>query len=210
MLGLGDLPMPLLNGPLRAHTRMRLEIEPILGSRFIATLVPAEDDAALQRALEEVRAEMPDATHHCWAWRALGTGVERCSDDGEPGGTAGRPILARLAGAKVVCALLVVTRYYGGTKLGTGGLVRAYGAAASAVLDAADLEVHVDTQRFALTLDYAHQHAVEQALAHCDAQILDRTFGARVTLQVALPEARIEEARRALADATNGATTLER
>lgn len=110
-------------------------------SRFVAVLarVSCSDDAAA--LLARVRAAHPTARHACWA-HTFGSGpraVARCSDDGEPGGTAGPPILAALQSREVVDAGIVVARYFGGVKLGAGGLVRAYGGGAGAVLDAAPL-----------------------------------------------------------------------
>ena len=111
----------------------RVEIEKVKGSRFLADAVPVADEARALAVVEGVRAEHPDASHHCWAYRLEG-GRERADDDGEPRDSAGAPILRHLQGADLADVVVVVTRWFGGTKLGRGGLVRAYGAAAAAVL----------------------------------------------------------------------------
>ncbi len=117
----------------RAETRDK-------GSRFIATALPARDEKAARAAIERVRGEFPDATHHVWAYSIQGhrdVPEERCHDAGEPGGTAGPPILQAIRAAGLRNLVVVVSRYFGGTKLGKGGLARAYrGAAALALLKA--------------------------------------------------------------------------
>jgi len=118
--------------------RVVIEADKVKGSRFFATLAPAADRRAVARVLAEVRQQWPDATHHASAWR-LGPDEAGCDDDGEVGGTAGPPILARLEGHGLEGVVAVVTRFYGGTKLGKGGLVRAYGGAASAAIEAVDI-----------------------------------------------------------------------
>ena len=120
---------------LSIPSALRHEIDPILGSRFVADVAPASDATSALELVERVRAEFPDASHHCWAWRLPPAGIDfRYSDDGEPRGSAGVPILKRIEGAGLVGVCAVVTRWFGGTKLGVGGLMRAYGGAAAAAL----------------------------------------------------------------------------
>ncbi|MBT3222948.1 MAG: YigZ family protein, partial [Proteobacteria bacterium] len=116
---------------------IRFRPEPIKGSRFIATATPVASSDEAQRVIADITSEMPDATHHCWGWSLHDPERSRSSDDGEPGGSAGRPILAQIQGHKLTNIVVVVTRYFGGTKLGVGGLIRAYGGAAGMVLDRA-------------------------------------------------------------------------
>ncbi|MCB9683261.1 MAG: YigZ family protein [Alphaproteobacteria bacterium] len=113
-------------------------VEPprIKGSRFVGDAAPVDDEAAAMAFVDAIRAASSDASHHCFAWR-LGDDHTRASDAGEPAGTAGEPILRRIVGADLHGVVVVVTRWFGGTKLGTGGLVRAYGATAAEALDAA-------------------------------------------------------------------------
>ncbi|MCB9366646.1 MAG: YigZ family protein [Calditrichaeota bacterium] len=121
-----------LAGPGTAQTR-------VLGSRFWATALPVESEEAIHALLEQTRKEHFDASHHCWAF-VLRVGdelVERSSDAGEPKGTAGIPILGEVKRCEIENCCVIVTRWFGGTKLGTGGLVRAYSEAASLALDQA-------------------------------------------------------------------------
>src|SRR5687768_18408079 len=104
------------------------------GSRFLAVIGPAADEAAAKARLATLEREFPDATHHCWAWRLGSPPRERSSDAGEPAGTAGVPILQVLRGAGLSDAQAVAVRWFGGTRLGKGGLARAYAAAAREAL----------------------------------------------------------------------------
>jgi uncharacterized YigZ family protein len=118
-------------------------------SKFIARAHSAVTvDSALKR-VEESRAKDPKASHHCWGWRGRSSGG-RCSDDGEPAGTGGRPILSTLESENVVETVVVVTRYYGGIKLGTGGLARAYGQSAREALRAAETSVLIESARLSI------------------------------------------------------------
>lgn len=123
------------------------------GSRFLAWVFRADDEAAFQARLEGIHALHPKARHHCWAWR-IGGGY-RFNDDGEPGGTAGRPMLQVLEGAGLDQVGAVCVRYFGGVKLGTGGLARAYGAAAARAAEDAGCEELVSWRRAALRLPFA-------------------------------------------------------
>jgi len=122
------------------------------GSRFVAWAFPVADEDAFRRRLEAVRAEYPKARHHCWAFRIGGR--HRFSDDGEPGGTAGNPMLRALEAAGVDDAAVVCVRWFGGVKLGTGGLARAYGGAARAALADAELAPFVPRSRLPLRLPF--------------------------------------------------------
>ncbi|MCE2504445.1 MAG: YigZ family protein [Chlorobi bacterium] len=120
------------------QARVRSEIK-LRGSRFIATAVPVGDKQVVNEVVEQIRKEFWDATHNCFAYQLAPNGSEyRFFDDGEPSGTAGKPILFALQQRNLLDLLVVVTRYFGGTKLGAGGLARAYAEAANDVLDHAD------------------------------------------------------------------------
>src|SRR5512143_848730 len=136
-------------------TRVRIEHE-VSRSRFIATLDNAPTVEAARAFIAGIRAEMPDATHHVYAFKVgYGSSVtEGLSDDGEPTGTAGPPALAVVRGADVGDVALVVTRYFGGTKLGTGGLVRAYSDAARAALAGMQTCEKVERRQLGLTMPY--------------------------------------------------------
>ena len=124
-------------------------------SRFIATVVPVETEEEALAFIESLRKKYWDATHNCYAY-VVGerNEIQRCSDDGEPSGTAGRPMMDVLAGAGVHNAAVVVTRYFGGTLLGTGGLIRAYSLAVQEGLAAAEVITRIPGVKLKLTAEY--------------------------------------------------------
>ena len=145
---------------------IRHEIDPIQRSRFVAHAVPVADVSAAEAALADVQMRFPDASHHCWAYRLAPAGVVyRVSDAGEPRGSAGVPILKRIEGLDLVDVLVVVTRWFGGTKLGVGGLMRAYGGAAAAVLSRAQIVEIVPMARVEVRYPYASEGRVKAVLA---------------------------------------------
>lgn len=171
----------------------RHEGDKIKGSRFIATVRPMRDEAELPPVVDALRAEFPEANHHCYAYR-LGRGLDRFrhSDDGEPSGTGGKPILQRIDGHDLTDVLVVVTRIFGGTKLGPGGLIRAYGGAAGAALDRAEIVRVVPTRRVRLSFPYELVGVVQSALTAAELQASESCFGERVTMRVDVPERRVE------------------
>lgn len=186
----------------------------VRGSRFIGQALPAGsvDDAG--RLLAAIRRRYHDATHHCWALRLAGPGEpeERCDDAGEPSGTAGAPILSTLRHAGLLDTLCVVTRYFGGTKLGTGGLARAYAEAARRALEAAPRREVWRTERVLLRCEYERLGAVEAALARAgDALVsVDRAFDPAPRLTLEVKSSRLESLVRTLTDATAGEARIER
>jgi uncharacterized YigZ family protein len=185
--------------------RARAEIR-ASNSRFVATAGPAASVEAARAFIAEVRSEMPDASHHVYAY-IIGHGATTTlgmSDDGEPSGTAGRPALAVLRGSGLGDAVLVVTRYFGGTLLGTGGLVHAYGDAAKAVLAALPRTEKIERRELAITLPYAAYEPARRLVAAHAGSILGEAFAADVTLRVLLPAAQIAAFGAALGEATNG------
>ena len=175
-------------------------------SRFLANAAPiaSVDDATA--FLRQVA--VADATHNCWAWR-LGDGY-RSSDDGEPAGTAGRPILAAIDGQGCDRVAVVVTRWYGGIKLGAGGLVRAYGGAAAECLRRAERRPLVTMRKIALSVPFDELGSVHAALAAFDAEKLSERFdenGARLGLR--LPVERIDALKIHLRDATRDRVRFE-
>jgi uncharacterized YigZ family protein len=163
----------------------RHEIAKIKGSRFIGTAGPFTDEAGLAKVIDLLRDDFPEANHHCFAWRAGDR--FRASDDGEPSGTAGRPILQRIDGSALDHVFVVVTRIFGGTKLGAGGLVRAYSAAAGAVLEVAPQVEVVPTSRVRITIPYDLQGILESVIVAHGLARLEATFAATVTLVLAVP-----------------------
>lgn len=185
-------------------------------SRFLARLVPVTERAGMPAVLSERAATHPGATHHCWALRVWrGGAIESAgSDAGEPAGTAGRPILGALERAGVVQAACVVSRWFGGTRLGTGGLTRAYAAAALAAVRAAAeadaLPAVAPAAAFELRFDYAHTGAVERVAARYSARRGDAAYGAETRLVLSVPAGRADAFAGELLDATAGAVALDR
>jgi uncharacterized YigZ family protein len=183
----------------------RAEIPKIRGSRFIADLAPAAAERDAEVVLERVRRELPAARHYCHAWRIGRSGENfRFGDDGEPSGTAGRPILQRLEGRGVTNAILVVTRYFGGTKLGAGGLARAYGGAAAAVLEAAEIREIDITRRVMVLHTYEDSAIVRACIAARGLEAADAVFGERIRLALDVPEADVPGMVEELRDRTAG------
>ena len=139
-------------------------------SKFIATLSHVESGEDAEAFVRAVRKRYPDATHNCYAYIADELGNEtRFSDDGEPGGTAGQPMLEVLKKRGVVKAAVVVTRYFGGIKLGAGGLVAAYTDSVSEVLDAAGIRRMTECAEVTVECDYSDHSAIERALTRAGA-----------------------------------------
>ena len=183
------------------------------GSRFIgeALLVQSVDQATEQ--LEQIRKREHAATHHCYAWRVgLDEGEVRSkfSDDGEPSGSAGRPINDVLMGRELTNLLLVVTRYYGGTKLGTGGLVRAYGDTATATLDQAGrlerfimsgVRVVIEFGLYDRLVKLIHRHGAQQSSAE---------YSDRVTLEIRVRQSRVEALINDIVELSSGKAVIEK
>ena len=165
------------------------EGEKIKGSRFIATIGPASSPEPVISKVAELREAHPGACHHCWAWRGDGENAFRFTDDGEPSGSAGRPILNMIDGRELTDVFAIVTRYFGGTKLGTGGLVRAYGGAAGEALDQATIVETLIRTQLTLSFSYDLEPLVRAELTAIDAEIRDAQYTHVVDLEVAVPKA---------------------
>lgn len=189
--------------------RVQHQIDPVKGSRFITTAAPVSSEDEARQLVSEVAAEMPDASHHCTAWRIASPAIDRCNDDGEPGGSAGRPILAQLTGRNLVNVAVVVTRYFGGTKLGVGGLVRAYGAAAAATLDTATVLPYTPTVSCLVTVAYSDTDRVFRAIEEVGVAGGAPTYGEVVVFTVAVPDNALDTLRQTLADATAGRARID-
>jgi len=195
--------------PARTH---RVE-EVILKSRFITSAAHAPDSETAHAFLATIREESPDATHHCWAFVAgppgstLSIGM---SDDGEPHGTAGRPMLNTLLHSDVGEIVSVCTRYYGGTKLGTGGLSRAYSGGVKLVLASLPTHEKVDRVRLDITVDYEVVTLLKRLLAEEEAKGMEEDYGAEVRFRVAVPRERVEFIREAVAGMTRGQGKVRR
>ncbi|WP_217143615.1 YigZ family protein [Streptomyces sp. AC627_RSS907] len=179
-------------------------------SRFLCALAPAATEQEAQAFIAAVRKEHADATHNCWAY-VIGAdaAVQKASDDGEPGGTAGVPMLQMLLRRDMRYVVAVVTRYYGGVKLGAGGLIRAYGGAVGEALD--DLGT-LTRRRFRLatvTVDHQRAGKLQNDLRAAGRAVRDVRYDEAVTLEIGLPEADVEAFRSWLADATAGSAGFE-
>ncbi len=190
--------------PCTIETSVCHEGDAIKGSRFIARLFPIADTAAASQQLQILAGDFPDATHHCWAWRLGPPLRERSSDDGEPSGSAGRPILSQLQHRDLYGVLAVVTRYYGGSKLGVGGLVRAYSRATAAVIERAALVPQVEMAHLRVRFDYALTRAVQTTLHAWQLELDQLEYGARVCGSLHLPQADATRLRREMDEACGG------
>jgi len=168
--------------PARAEIR-------VVNSRFIATLEPIDSAETARAFIAGIRAEFPDATHNVPAFIVGGgnTTTEYCSDDGEPSGTSGRPLLAVLKGSGMGDAAIVVTRYFGGTLLGTGGLVKAYAEAGRAVLAVTRRAALVESGRFEFDLPYPLFDRFKILAENSGAAIVEQSFEETVRLAVEIP-----------------------
>ena len=178
-------------------------------SRFLGFCIPVSSEAEAQETLAQIRKRFYDARHCCYAFRLQQGGVARSSDDGEPSGTAGAPILAILTGAGVENVLCAVVRYFGGVLLGTGGLVRAYGKAASDALHAAELVSIRVCERISVAVSYASYQLIEPVIRQkgypCEAEFTDQ-----VTLKLTLPAEEAETFIESLVNRTDGVAKIAR
>ena len=187
-----------------------LTVIEIARSQFITRIARADTVDDARSFISSVRADVPHANHHVYAF-ATGSGnsvTEGASDDGEPSGTAGPPTLAVVRGSRVGDIVLVTSRIFGGTRLGTGGLVRAYTDAAQTALATLPLMLRVSRQCFTATVAYAHIDAVQRLLATYDLQHVSFDYGASVTLAFCAPVADIEAIQSALLEVSAGAIML--
>lgn len=167
-------------------------------SRFIGVAMPCESEQQAMQLLRKLAAEHSHANHLAFAWRIRqpeGFITERFYDAGEPSGTAGRPILAPMQGENLINAVVAVVRYFGGVKLGTGGLTRAYGNAAKEALSAAKKLPFVEMQQLTLKIDYSQLQMLEYQLKQINGQIIDQQFTDNVSVLIKLPASAAEAIR---------------
>lgn len=202
------LPYPArMNQPLHTLATTCHHAEEIKKSRFLAQAAPASSP---EQALAFVRAAATaDATHNCWAYR-IGQDY-RFNDDGEPGGTAGRPILQAIEGQGCDRVAVLVTRWYGGIKLGAGGLARAYGGTAAECLRTAERVAIVAMARLGFRCGFAELALFKARLRELQAEPVREAFGADgVTLEYALPVQRVAEAQARIGDLSRGRIAARR
>ena len=179
-------------------------------SRFIATvrLVEKEEDALA--FIEEMKKKYWDARHNCYAY-SIGEHREftRCSDDGEPSGTAGRPMLDVILGEDIYNVAVVVTRYFGGTLLGTGGLVRAYSSAVKAGLASSVIITKKQGIKLEITTEYTGLGKIQYILAEKGMTVLDTLYTDKVEMTVLVPARELEGLKAAIMEGTNGRVRME-
>lgn len=147
------------------------------GSRFLAYAFPVRNESDIKECLEPLRKKYYDATHHCYAWRLGAAGeLSRANDDGEPSGTAGRPILGQLLSRELTNVLIVVVRYFGGTKLGVPGLINAYRESAREVLDASKVVTLTVNARYDLSFAYQTMNDVMKIVKDMSPHVLSQNF----------------------------------
>ena len=177
-------------------------------SRFIGHIFKIESQEQANEILSRLRKKYWDATHNVYAF-VLSSGVERFSDDGEPSGTSGMPTLTVLRGAKVQNVLCVTTRYFGGTLLGAGGLVRAYSQAAKGALDAAGLAVMTPFKLLRVSCDYSFLQPLRYALPNLNVTEIGCEYGAEVVLELMVEPQDCDHAIRHITDISSGKVVPE-
>ena len=178
-------------------------------SRFIATVRPVETEEEALAFIEEMKKKYWDARHNCWAY-VLGERQEllRCSDDGEPPQTAGRPMMDVLTGAGLTNTAAVVTRYFGGTLLGTGGLVRAYSAAVQEGLKNSRIITKGRGVRLSIGTDYNGIGRLQYLFGQRQIPMMDTEYTDRVRFAVLVPVSRVQEITKAVTEATSGQAVI--
>jgi uncharacterized YigZ family protein len=200
--------------PTQKHHRMiardgQHEIE-IKKSRFICSLFRVESEERAREHIDQARKQYWDANHNCTAW-AIGPGqrLQRSSDDGEPSGTAGIPMLEVLRRREITDTLVIVTRYFGGTLLGAGGLIRAYGGAVSAAIDEIGVVERKPLSVLTLVASYDDAGRIENAIRATDYPLNDVAYTTDVTFELVMEPERVDGFTHWISELTNGAITPE-
>lgn len=171
---------------------MRAELRQ-LGSRFFAYVAPATTPESARSILDALRRQHPDATHHCFAWRVGWPPQERSSDAGEPSGTAGPPILSALRAAELSDVVAVVARWFGGTKLGKGGLVRAYGGSVRLALEQLPTRLERPRNRFRVRFPFELTGEVRRLLRRGEIEIASESYGEVIEAELSVVTERRDE-----------------
>lgn len=180
-------------------------------SRFIGEGYPVTSEEEAAEILEKVKKRYWDARHHCWAYVIGETQpLERFSDDGEPGGTAGKPILEVIRGQNLTNTLVIVTRYFGGTLLGTGGLVRAYTKAAREALEASTIITRICGFKLKITTDYTGIGKIQHILGKRAVPVLDSVYTDKVEIFLLVSEEEEPSLIAEITEVTNGQAVTER
>ena len=179
-------------------------------SRFIAHIAPAQTEEEAQAFVEKIKKQYWDARHNCWAY-SIGEKQPalRCSDDGEPSQTAGKPMMDVLTGAGLTNVAVVVTRYFGGTLLGTGGLVRAYSAATKEGLANSTIITKYWGTKLLVNTDYNDIGKLQYLFGQREIPIMDAQYTEKVSFVVLIPVSRVEEIKKAVTEAVSGRADME-
>lgn len=185
--------------------RCRME-EKLKGSKFIASAQPIDSEEKAAAFIEEIKKEFHDATHNCFAWK-IGVGRRqkfRYKDNGEPAGTAGQPILKAINSAGVSNVCVVVSRYFGGTKLGTGGLMRAYGRMAYELLRSCESDKKYNSSTVTFSVEFDFVNVAHSVINSFSSELKDSRYDERATFEVEVRESRLTAFKEKLTEATNG------
>ena len=164
------------------------------GSKFIGYAYPLSNEEEVKYLLAHIHAQHPKARHHCWAFRLTADrSVFRTNDDGEPAGSAGRPILNTLLSSDLTNILLVVVRYFGGTLLGIPGLIKAYKSAAASALDAASVIERTVNDIYRLEFDYIHLNEVMKVIKNGNIEIKEQQFDNSCIIEVAIRQSQVNQ-----------------
>jgi uncharacterized YigZ family protein len=164
------------------------------GSRFFAYAFPASSEEACMSCLSDVKKEHNKARHHCYAYRlGMDNNNFRANDDGEPSGTAGRPILGQIDSFGLTNVFIVVVRYFGGTLLGTSGLINAYKLSAAAALEQAEIVEKIVEDVYTLSFDYALMSKVMNVIKQLDLEMIRQDFGMTASLDIAIRLSEVED-----------------
>lgn len=178
-------------------------------SRFLSRAIPVADEEEAALYIEETRKKYWDARHNCYAFTlGLNNETTRCSDDGEPSGTAGKPILEVLTGSGIHNCLLIVTRYFGGTLLGTGGLVRAYTNSAKDAIESAKIVRLVPAFEYSIATDYNGFGKIQYIAAQTEAVITSTEYGQDVRLTIEIACEKAPQFIKSVNDSTNGRAAI--
>ncbi len=187
---------------LKEEARAEIKVQ---GSRFVATAVPCTTREAAEEFIAALKKKYFDATHNCYAYRVGPAGdIFRSNDDGEPPGSAGKPILSAMDKFKVTNVVVVVTRYFGGTKLGVGGLVRAYGGAASSAIEAGTITKELILASLLVSFPHSRVSEVMHAVSSMGSRILDTQYDEEVHLTIAVRLSMAESLKSLLIQRTRG------
>lgn len=179
-------------------------------SRFIASVFSVENTAEAENIIEQVKKKYWDARHNCYAYVIKGdTVLKKCSDDGEPQGTAGRPMLDVLCGEEIYNILVVVTRYFGGTLLGTGGLIRAYTDAVKEGIKASDIMQKYRAYKVRVTADYTFMGKIQYTAASHDIAVHDIIYGDKVEFVMLVQHSMIDKFIEMITSATSASAGIQ-